>query len=120
MTTHEPVVEPFGTTLRRIRQTHGLSQRAFCRAIHRDTAYISKIETGATESLPSRAQIEAFATGIGCTPEERTELLAAAGRIEPELRNPVLRRLVVIALQLDASAIAGLVEWAHEHYPLDQ
>lgn len=91
----------FGSVLQRIRRAKGMSQRETARAIDMDYTYFSRLENDRFESKPTRETVQKVAKALGCEPDETSELLAAAGRIDEEMerlaRNagerPELKRL---------------------------
>ena len=91
----------FGKTLQKIRREKGKKQRDVARDIGMDFSYFSRLENDRFDSKPTRETIEKIAVALECTPEERSELLASAGRIDEELErvalkageNPELREL---------------------------
>lgn len=92
--------------LRRIRLSKWQTQRDVARAIGMEFAYVSRLESEAFASLPTRATIAKIATAMQCTAVEEAEPLAAAGRVsEPMQTRPELRRLFRTAGQLSPSAI---------------
>jgi transcriptional regulator with XRE-family HTH domain len=107
------VPDTFGTVLRRIRESKALTQRDVARVIDMDFAYFSRLESDAFKSLPTRATVEKIAEAMRCTPTEKAELLAAAGRISEEMQaRPELRRLFRTATQLPAEVLEELVQEA--------
>jgi transcriptional regulator with XRE-family HTH domain len=121
MTQRRSTQDTFGTVLRRIRLTKGLTQRAVARAIGMDFAYFSRLESDALASLPTRATIEKIADAMQCTVDEKAELLAAAGRVSEEMQTrPELRRLFRTATQLQPAVLEELVREAEERLKLQQ
>jgi transcriptional regulator with XRE-family HTH domain len=113
--------DSFGTVLRRIRLSKDLTQRDVACAIEMDFAYFSRLESDDLKSLPTRAIIEKIAKAMQCTPVERAELLATAGRISEEMQTrPELRRLFRTATQLSPSALEELVQQAEERLKQQQ
>jgi transcriptional regulator with XRE-family HTH domain len=107
--------ETFGTVLRRIRQSKGLTQRDIARRIDMDFAYFSRLETDRQNGLPTRTTVEKIAQAMQCTTTETAELLAASGRISAEMQaRPELRRLFRTAAQLPSSVLEELVQQAEE------
>jgi transcriptional regulator with XRE-family HTH domain len=115
MAQRRPRQETFGMVLRRIRLSKGRTQREVARTIEMDFAYLSRLESDAFASLPTRATIEKIADAMQCTAAEQAELLAAAGRVSEEMQTrPGLRRLFRTAAQLSPSALEELVQQAEE------
>lgn len=81
----------FGKTLQRFRRSKGVTQRQIATKIGMDFSYFSRLENDRFDSNPTRETIEKIADGLMCTEEERSELLAAAGRIDKELENATRR-----------------------------
>jgi HTH-type transcriptional regulator, competence development regulator len=107
--------DTFGTVLRRIRLSKGLTQRDVARVIEMDFAYFSRLESDDFKSLPTRATIEKIADAMQCTATEKAELLAAAGRVSEEMQaRPELRRLFRTAAQLPPGVLEELVQEAEE------
>lgn len=77
----------FGQTLQKIRRSKDLSQRDVAAEIKMDFSYFSRLENDRFDSKPTRETIDKIATAMKCTPEERSELLAAAGRIDEEVEK---------------------------------
>lgn len=77
----------FGQTLQKIRRAKDLSQREVAAEIKMDFSYFSRLENDRFDSKPTRETIDKIATAMKCTPEERSELLAAAGRIDVEVEK---------------------------------
>jgi transcriptional regulator with XRE-family HTH domain len=113
--------ETFGTVLRRIRLSKGLTQRVIARTIEMDFAYFSRLESDALASLPTRATIEKIADAMHCTVTEKADLLAAAGRVSEEMqKRPELRRLFRTAAQLPPAVLEKLVQDAEERLKQQQ
>jgi HTH-type transcriptional regulator, competence development regulator len=113
--------ETFGTVLRRLRQSKGLTQRDIARRIDMDFSYFSRLETDRVAGLPTRMTIEKIAQAMQCTTTETAELLAAAGRISEEMQaRPELRRLFRTAAQLSPSVLEELVQQAEERLKQQQ
>ena len=92
--------DTFGSVLRRIRQFKGRTAHDIARMIEDDF-----------KSLPTRATIEKIADAMQCTPTEKAELLAAAGRGAEEMqKRPELPRLFRTAAQLPPSVLEELVQ----------
>lgn len=81
----------FGSALQRIRRTKGKKQREVAKEIEMDFSYFSRLENDRFDSKPTRETIEKIAEALECTPEEQSELLAAAGRIDEELEQAALK-----------------------------
>jgi HTH-type transcriptional regulator, competence development regulator len=98
----------FGAVLQRVRRLKGKKQRDVARDIGMDFSYFSRLENDRFDSKPTRETVERIADALGCTPDERSELLAAAGRIDEEIErvalkageNPTLREFFRSASQL--------------------
>jgi hypothetical protein len=82
-----------------------------------DLGYYSKLENDKLAYPPSRGTIEKIARALECTPEEKNELLVAAGRIDPEieeyarlaLKEPEVRRLFKAVSRLDRELLEELL-----------
>jgi transcriptional regulator with XRE-family HTH domain len=81
----------FGKTLQKIRREKGKKQRDVAKDIGMDFSYFSRLENDRFDSKPTRETIEKIADALECTPEEQSELLASAGRIDEELEQMALR-----------------------------
>lgn len=81
----------FGKTLERIRRSKSATQREIATKIGMDFSYFSRLENDRFDSKPTRETIDKIAKALTCTEDERSELLAAAGRIDEELENATRR-----------------------------
>jgi transcriptional regulator with XRE-family HTH domain/Zn-dependent peptidase ImmA (M78 family) len=107
----------FGKTLQRIRRPRG-TQKEIASKIPMDLGYFSRLENDRYSYPPSRETIEKIADALECSPEERNELLAAAGRIDVEVeqyarlatQKPVMRRLFKAVSRLDAEQLEELLK----------
>ncbi len=70
----------FQSLLRRFRERAGLSQNGLAERAGRDPGTINRLESGKRAPV-NRELIEALAEGLGLAPEERDQLLAAAGHV---------------------------------------
>lgn len=77
----------FGKTLQRIRRAKGKTQREVADQMKMDYSYFSRLENDRFDSQPTRETVENICEGLGCTEEERGELLAAAGRVDKVLER---------------------------------
>jgi transcriptional regulator with XRE-family HTH domain len=77
----------FGAVLQRIRRAKGKTQREVAGAIGMDYTYFSRLENDRFDSKPTRETVVKIADALGCTPTERSELLAAAGRIDEDMER---------------------------------
>jgi transcriptional regulator with XRE-family HTH domain len=77
----------FGAVLKRIRRDKGKTQREVAAAIGMDYTYFSRLENDRFDSKPTRETVLKIADALGCTPDEKSELLAAAGRIDEEMER---------------------------------
>jgi transcriptional regulator with XRE-family HTH domain len=77
----------FGQTLQKIRRAKGKTQRNVADAIGMDYGYYSRIENDRFDYKPSRETIEKIIETLECDENEKAELLAAAGRIDTEMRE---------------------------------
>lgn len=78
----------FGKTVRRLRMKRGMTLRALARAIGTSNTYISIFERDRCNP-PSDTVLKQIAKALDV---EYTELRLAAGRIDPEVEEIVLRR----------------------------
>lgn len=107
----------FGQTLQKIRREKKLTQRGIAQTIEMDFSYFSKLENDRFDSKPTRETIEKIADALGCTPAERTELLAAAGRIDQDLEKiivaaqtrPEMNKLFRAAINLPREEIEDII-----------
>lgn len=81
----------FGKTLERIRRSKSVTQREIATKIGMDFSYFSRLENDRFDSKPTRETIDKIAKALTCTEDERSELLAAAGRIDEELEDATRR-----------------------------
>lgn len=108
----------FGSTLQKIRRAKGKTQRKVAGKMEMDFSYFSRLENDRFDSKPTRETIEKIADALECTTDERSELLAAAGRIDEEMEkaalrageNPQLRELFKTASRLPNEAIEKYLE----------
>ncbi len=77
----------FGQTLQKIRRSKDKSQREIATEMGMDFSYFSRLENDRFDSKPTRETIAKIAVAMECTSEERSELLAAAGRIDEEMEK---------------------------------
>jgi len=90
----------FGARIRELRRTKRLTQRALADQLDIAFSYISKIETGHMDVLPSEDLIRRMAVALDADPDE---LLDLAGKFNPDVLReaveqlpelgPVLRRI---------------------------
>lgn len=110
----------FGQTLQKIRRAKGKTQRNVADAIGMDYGYYSRIENDRFDYKPSRETIEKIIETLECDENEKAELLAAAGRIDTEMRElaqkaverPELRSLFRAAVEMPKDKIEKLLEIA--------
>ncbi len=108
----------FGKTLQRLRREKDMTQREVAQAIEMDYSYFSRLENDRFDSKPTRETIDKIAEALGCTEDERGELLAAAGRIDEELEKaaliagekPALGKLFRAAVRLPLDRIEELAD----------
>jgi transcriptional regulator with XRE-family HTH domain len=108
----------FGKTLQRIRRSKGVTQRDVASKIDMDYSYFSRLENDRFDSKPTRETIDKIAEALGCTEDERGELLSAAGRIDEELENaariaggrPQIGRLFRAVVQLPPEKIDEIMQ----------
>lgn len=81
----------FGKTLERIRRAKKVTQREIANRIGMDFSYFSRLENDRFDSKPTRETIDKIAKALDCADDERSELLAAAGRIDEELEDATRR-----------------------------
>jgi transcriptional regulator with XRE-family HTH domain len=77
----------FGAVLQRIRRAKGKTQREVAGGIGMDYTYFSRLENDRFDSKPTRETVVKIADALGCTSDERSELLAAAGRIDEDMER---------------------------------
>jgi len=75
--TQQPAVNTFAATLRRFRETAGLSQRGLAKRCGLTPAYLSLLEAG--RRMPERGTVERIGAALGLGPREMGDLLLAAG-----------------------------------------
>ena len=78
----------FGSHIRALRKTAGLSLAALADQIAKDKSYLSLLESGKREA-PSKEVVVALAAALK---EDQDVLLAMAGYISPDLRERIARR----------------------------
>lgn len=108
----------FGKTLQNLRRGKKLTQRGIAQAIGMDFSYFSKLENDRFDSKPTRETVETIATALDCTPEERNELLTAAGRIDEDLEKivlaaqtrPEMNKLFRAAIDLSSQEIEVIIK----------
>lgn len=105
--------KPFGKLLRETRRGLGVTQKELCARVEMDTAYLSRLETGAHN--PSRQTVRRLATALELD-ETRTEgLILAAGRL-PEryeltlLERPVMLELIAHAARLTDAKVRAMMK----------
>lgn len=112
----------FGQTLQKMRRAKGKTQRDVATAIGMDFGYFSRIENDRFDYKPSRETIEKIIETLNCNEEEKAELLAAAGRIDKEMRElaqkavekPELRTLFRAAVEMPKEEIQELIEFIQQ------
>lgn len=112
----DQITPSFGQTLQRIRRIRG-TQKDVANKIPMDLGYFSRLENDKFNYPPSRETIEKIADALECTPEERNELLAAAGRVDEEAeeyarlatRKPEVKRLFKAVARLDPELLQELL-----------
>jgi transcriptional regulator with XRE-family HTH domain len=90
--------ESFGPVLRCFRQRAGISQNALAKVAALDASYVHRLESG-ERGTPTRPVVDALAQALTLAPEERDQLLFAAGYVPPSLqrlgpRDPTLAAVV--------------------------
>jgi len=75
----------FGKTLQKLRREKGLTQREVADLIDMDYGYFSRLENDRFDSNPTRETVDKIAEAMKCGEDERSELLAAAGRISEKV-----------------------------------
>lgn len=113
----EQPIETFGQALRSIRITRGITQRAVANALGMDTAYYSRTENGKNDYNPSLNTILLITERLNCNDIEKARLLTSAGRLDPKLRELVIKaqkrpeviELIKIAVKLPKKAISRLL-----------
>lgn len=109
----------FGKVLKHIRAGKGLSQREVARRIPMDYSRFSRLENDRLGFNPTRETIEKIVQALGASPEERGELLAAAGRLDTEVeslariasRRPAVGKLLRVAVELPPEKIEELLNY---------
>jgi transcriptional regulator with XRE-family HTH domain len=111
-------MQPFGQHLRQLRKAKGISQRDLAAQIGIDFSYLSKIETGSLEFLPSEAVILQIAQVLEV---DGNELVCLAGKMPPRLKdmmedNPLLTELIHVLSQrvLPDETYRKMIEMARE------
>lgn len=88
-------VNTFGELLTHYRVSHKISQSKLGKRAGLDRSYICKLENGSR--VPSRDTVDKLGEALQLSPEQRNNLLAAAGFLPPEpiyyFRNLNLKRL---------------------------
>lgn len=108
----------FGKTLQRIRRQKDMTQREVAQEIEMDYSYFSRLENDRFDSNPTRETIDKIAEALKCTPKERGELLAEAGRINADMekvariasKRPELGQLFQAAVKLPRDRIDEILE----------
>lgn len=103
--------ESFGERVRRLREARRetapeFSLRRFAQQVGISATFLSKIETGEF-SPPSAENIKKMAELLGADPDE---LLALAGKIDPDLNRIIMNRPRAMADFLRAARDTGLSE----------
>jgi transcriptional regulator with XRE-family HTH domain len=80
----------FGTKLKHLRMEAHLSQTALAAAVDMDTAYLSRIETGALPYSPTVETITKLVRALKLHTAKADELFIAAGRIPPDVEEALL------------------------------
>jgi transcriptional regulator with XRE-family HTH domain len=88
--------ETFGQTLRRLRESAGISLRAFAKMVERTPTYISKIERD--DLLPPAEEVIKEMARI--LRQDFDDMLSLAGRIPPDLPEIILKQPKEMALML--------------------
>lgn len=112
----------FGKTLQKIRRAKGLTQREVADLIEMDYGYFSRLENDRFDSNPTRETVDKIAEAMGCSEEERGELLAAAGRLSEKVeaiariatQSEPLARLFKTASHLSPDRLEKLEEMAKQ------
>lgn len=114
----EDIHMPFGQHLRELRKAKSISQRDLAAQVGIDFTYISKIETGSLEFLPSETIILQIAQALEV---DGNELVCLAGKMPPRLKdimqdNPLLTELIHVLSQrvLPDETYRKLIELARE------
>lgn len=110
----------FGQILQKNRRAKKKSQREVADAIGMDYGYFSRIENDRFDYKPSRETILKITEFLKCDEKEKSELLAAAGRIDKEMEQlaqkaverPELRSLFRAAVELPEEKIQELLKAA--------
>ncbi len=114
----------FGETLKRVRASKGLPQREVARRIPMDYSRFSRLENDRIGFNPTRETVEKIARALEASPEERGELLAAAGRLDHEIEslartaseNPAIGSLLRIAVNLPPERLETLLSYAESNF----
>ncbi len=80
----------FGTRIRELRRAKGLTQRALADQLDIAFSYISRIETGKVEILPSEDLIRRIAVALDADPDE---LLDLAGKFDADVLRSAVEQL---------------------------
>ncbi len=119
----------FGELLRQYRERAGISQNALGKRTGIHPSMINRMESGEREPA-RREQIEALARGLGLTPSETDELLAAAGQLPTAIErlgagHPLLvlvatvltdERIPPAERERFRAAVTALGEWLRAAY----
>jgi transcriptional regulator with XRE-family HTH domain len=113
----------FGETLQKIRRAKGKTQRETADLIGMDYGYFSRIENDKFDYKPSRETIEKLIEKLECDDDEKSELLAAAGRIDKEMEEmakkaierPELRQLFRAVVETPKEEIDDILKLLNQH-----
>ena len=92
-----PVVNDFGTVLRRYRLHRGLSQNALAHHVGINASYINRLESG-ERTAPTRQVACALARALHLATEDTDQLLFSAGHVPPTLQKLGATDSTVMAL----------------------
>lgn len=109
-------VGQFGTALRALRQSLGLSQAALALELATPQRHVSFLETG--RAAPTRAMVARIAMGLTLSAAQRAALLAASGFSTPNIARDHLSAEIAAALQMIERQILG--HWPYPAFILDK
>lgn len=80
----------FGSRVRELRISKKLTQRQLADQLKIDFTYLSKIENGKLDHMPSEEVINKIAQFLDANPDELLDLASRGGKIDPEaLKNTI-------------------------------
>lgn len=82
----------FGLKLKMLRGGRAVSQRALAETLKIDTAYLSRIETGAAVYTPNVETIQNISKALKLSRSEADELYVLANKLPPDIAEKLLSR----------------------------